>query len=63
MQKNDLKALIEEIYENLLERINADENATKGQVVNYLKDAIDIVSNINDKDIDSIEHAKAAFSN
>lgn len=63
MQKNDLKALIEEIYENLLERINADENASKAQVVNYLKDAIDIVSNINDKDIDSIEHAKAAFNN
>ncbi|MEK6660023.1 MAG: GGDEF domain-containing protein, partial [Campylobacterota bacterium] len=63
MQKNDLKALIEEIYENLLERINVDENASKAQVVNYLKDAIDIVSNINDKDIDSIEHAKAAFNN
>jgi len=63
MEKNDLKALIEEIYENLLERISADKNASKAQVVNYLKDAIDIVSNINDKDINSIEHAKAAFSN
>lgn len=63
MQKNDLKALVEQIYENLLERIDADENTTKEQVVNYLKDAIDIVSNINDKDIDSIEHAKAAFNN
>lgn len=63
MEKNDLKALIEEIYENLLERIDAEENATKGQVVNYLKDSIDVVLNINDKDIDSIAHAKAAFSN
>jgi len=63
MEKNDLKALIEEIYENLLERINSDENATKGQVVAYLKDAIEVVSNINDKDIDSIEHAKEAFNN
>ncbi len=63
MEKNDLKALIEEIYENLLERIDAEENATKSQVVNYLKDAIDVVLNIDDKDIDSIEHAKAAFNN
>lgn len=63
MEKNDLKALVEEIYENLLERINAEEEATKEQIVNYLKDAIDIVSNINDKDLDSIEHAKAAFNN
>ncbi len=63
MEKNDLKALIEEIYENLLERIDAEENATKSQVVNYLKDAIDVVLNIDDKDIDSIEHAKKAFNN
>lgn len=63
MEKTDLKALVEEIYENLLERIDTEEEATKVQVVNYLKDAIDVVSNINDKDIDSIEHAKAAFNN
>lgn len=63
MEKADLKALVEEIYENLLERIDTEEEATKVQVVNYLKDAIDVVSNINDKDIDSIEHAKAAFNN
>jgi len=63
MKKNDLKALIEEIYENLLERINMEKKATKGQVVGYLKDAIEVVSNINDEDIDSIEHAKEAFNN
>ncbi|MDQ1263642.1 MAG: hypothetical protein QG559_643 [Campylobacterota bacterium] len=63
MHKNDLKALVEGIYENLLERIDTNENATKEQVIRYLKDAIDVVSVINDKDIDSIEHAKQAFSN
>ncbi len=63
MQKNDLKALIEQIYENLIERIDADEKATKAQIINYLKDAIDVVTNIDDKDIDSIEHAKLAFNN
>jgi len=63
MQKNDLKALIEKIYENLLERIDTNENATKEQVISYLKDAVDVVSNINDADIDSMEHAKEAFTN
>ncbi|MCK4737312.1 MAG: GGDEF domain-containing protein [Sulfurimonas sp.] len=63
MQKSDLKALVKEIYENLLERIETNENASKEQVVNYLKDAVDIVSNIDDSEIDSIEHAKAAFNN
>lgn len=63
MEKNDLKALIEEIYQNLLERVNSQEEATKGQVIGYLRDAIEVVSNINDKDIDSIEHAREAFSN
>ncbi len=63
MEKNDLKALVEKIYENLLERIDEEKDATKGQVIHYLKDAIDIVSNIDDRDIDSIEHAKAAFNN
>lgn len=63
MQKNDLKALVEQIYENLLERIDAEEEPTKGQVVGYLKDAVEIVSGINDKDIDSIEHAKESFNN
>jgi diguanylate cyclase (GGDEF)-like protein len=63
MKKKDLKALVEQIYENLIERIDADKKATKAQVINYLKDAIDIVSNINDDDLDSIEHAKVAFNN
>ena len=63
MQKNDLKALIEEIYENLLERIDAEEKATKEQIVNYLRDTINIVSNIKDEDINSIEHTKEAFNN
>lgn len=63
MEKNDLKALVEKIYENLLERIEADGEANKAKIINYLEDAIDVVSNINEKDIDSIEHAKEAFNN
>lgn len=63
MQKSDLKTLVEEIYTNLLERIDSQENATKEQVIGYLKDAVDIVSNISDSDIDSTEHVKEAFNN
>lgn len=37
MQKNDLKALVEQIYENLLERIDAEKEASKAQVIGYLK--------------------------
>jgi diguanylate cyclase (GGDEF)-like protein len=63
MKKYDLKALVGEIYENLLERIDAQEDATKEQVIDYLKDIVNIVSTIDDKDLDSIEHTKEAFYN
>lgn len=63
MQKKDLKALVEEIYESLLEMIDMQEDASKEQVIGYLKDAINIVSNIDEKSADSIKHAKLAFHN
>jgi diguanylate cyclase (GGDEF)-like protein len=63
MKKNYLKTLVKEIYENLQNNIETSENITKEQVINYLKDTIDAVSNINDTDIDSIEQAKATFNN
>lgn len=63
MQKNDLKALVEQMYEDLLERIDAEESPTRGQIVNYLKDAVEVVAGIDDKELDSIEHAKESFKN
>lgn len=63
MQKSDLKALIEEVFANLMQRIDAQDPVSKDQVIDYLKDAVDIVSNIDDKDIDSTQHAKEAFDN
>ena len=51
MQKNDLKNLVKEMYENLLEHIDTDESSTKEQVVNYLRDSVDIISNVNDEDM------------
>ncbi|MDB2562220.1 GGDEF domain-containing protein [Sulfurimonas sp.] len=63
MEKDDLKSLVTKMYENLLESIDCQDGADKELVVSYLRDAIDIVSNVDDKQIGSIEHAKSAFNN
>ena len=55
MQKDDLKSIVTQIYENLIEKINQEKNATKEQVVNYLNDSAEIVKNIDDTQIDSME--------
>ena len=63
MEKDDLKSLVTQIHQNLLEHIDSQDDANKEQVVNFLRDAVDIVSNISDDKIDSTEHAKSAFDN
>jgi diguanylate cyclase (GGDEF)-like protein len=63
MQKDDLKSLVTQMYEDLLEHIEHEENPTKEQVLNYLKDAVDVISSIDNESIDSIEHAREAFTN
>ena len=50
------------MYEDLLASIDAQENANKEDVVQYLQDAVNTISCIEDDCIDSIEHAKAAFT-
>lgn len=63
MQKDDLKSLVTQMYENLLEKIDEQEDANKEQVINYLKDSVSVISAINDDDLDSMAHARAAFTN
>lgn len=63
MKKEDLKSLITQMYENLLDTINHQDNITKEQVVEYLRNATTIIAGISDAKIDSIEHAKLAFNN
>jgi len=63
MQKEDLKSLVTQMYEELIENIDIQEEATKEQVVTYLYDAASTISSIKDSDIDSTEHAKLAFTN
>lgn len=63
MEKDDLKSLVTQMYENLLDNINHQSEANKEQVIEYLRDSVDVISNISDDKIDSIEHAKLAFNN
>ena len=63
MQKEDLKSLVTQMYEELIETIDAQEHATKEQVITFLQDATSTISSIHDDELDSIEHAKLAFTN
>jgi len=63
MQKEDLKSLVTQMYEELIENIDTQDEATKEQVVTYLYDAASTIASIKDSDIDSTEHAKLAFTN
>jgi len=63
MQKADLKSLVDQMYEDLLEHIDQESTPTKEQVMNYLQDAVNVISAIDNNAINSIEHARAAFTN
>ena len=62
MQKADLKSLVTQMYEELLSNIESNTDASKEQVVSYLKDAADAIHSISDDDIDSVAHAKEMFT-
>ncbi len=63
MKNDDLKSLVAEMYENLLMRIDAQENTTKEQVLNYLQEAANIISNIDETDLNSTSNAKGILTN
>jgi len=63
MEKDDLKSLVTQMHKELLENIDSQEQANKEQVIKYLQDAIRTIRKIDDNKIDSIEHAKLAFTN
>ena len=63
MKKDDLKSLVTQMYQDLLENIDSQDEVSKEQVINYLKDSIDVISSIADEKIDSMEHAKSVFIN
>ena len=63
MQKDELKSLVTQMYEELLATIDSEPNASKEQVVEYLEHASVSIAAINETDVDSVEHAKTAFTN
>ncbi|OIP54212.1 MAG: GGDEF domain-containing protein [Helicobacteraceae bacterium CG2_30_36_10] len=63
MKNDDLKSLLAAMYENLLEHIDAQENTSKEQVLNYLQEATYVIANIDESNLDSTSHAKHTFTN
>ncbi len=63
MQNADLKSLVTHMYDNLLDLIDQQDNATTEQVVNYLQDAINTVESIDSDNLNSVGRAKEAFTN
>ncbi len=63
MEKVALKSLTKQIFDNLITQIDMETNVTKEQIIHYLKEAILIVSDINDDNLNSVEQAKELFTN
>jgi len=63
MQKEELKSLAQEMYENLILTIDEQEEVTIQQLVNYLTDAAEAMGNVEDDDITTLEYAKSTFNN
>ena len=63
MKKDDLKSLVTEMYENLLEHIDGQEAVTKEHVLDFLREASEVISVIDAKSLASIDHAKHIFTN
>jgi len=62
MQKADLKSLVTQMYDELLDNIDSAPDASKEEVINYLRNATDAIKNIHDDDIDSTKQAKELFT-
>jgi len=63
MKKDDLKSLVTQIYNDVLKNIDENDNPTKEQVADDLKNASDTIHTMSDEQIDSIEQAKAILAN
>ncbi len=63
MKKDDLKSLVAQMYNELLDNIDSQKEPDKEQVVTYLQNAVMTIQNINEDELNSVEHAKLAFTN
>lgn len=55
MEKDNLRSLVTQMYEELIENIDTQESATKEQVILFLQDAITAISSMNLEDINSVD--------
>lgn len=63
MQKDELKSLVTQMYDDLISTIDTQEDASKEQVVEYLRNATTSISNTDMNNADSVAHAKSMFAN
>ncbi|MDF1877146.1 GGDEF domain-containing protein [Sulfurimonas sp. SAG-AH-194-L11] len=63
MQKEDLKALVNQMHRELIENIDAHENPTKEQVVTFLQDATNAISSLKNNSVNDLERSKLMFTN
>lgn len=63
MQKDDLKTLLTQMYNNLIDQIDVQEETTKEQVVNYIADVANVISNIDEENSASLDQEKSLFTN
>lgn len=63
MKKDELKSLVTQLYNDLMDNIDAQESPNKDQVAEYLQDAVLTIQSINENQMDTIEHAQQAFTN
>jgi diguanylate cyclase (GGDEF)-like protein len=55
MKNDDLKTLVTQMYDNVLNQIDQEESTTKEQLLHYINDAIKVIESIKDDDISSAE--------
>lgn len=63
MQKKELKALVEQIHTNLVQKVDRGEVASKEHILEYLKNMIGVVSAIELEDVESVNLVKKTFNN
>ena len=63
MQKDDLKSLVTQMYQELMESIESQNEANKEEVIIFLEDAINTISRVTDEDMHSLQREHVSFTN
>ena len=63
MKKDEMKSLIANFYDELLEKIDTQEETSKEQIITFLQEKVNILKLLDDDEVSTLEHAKVAFSN